>query len=204
MPRDGTQTRESLLDAAHNLTLRQGFSATSVDQVLATTGLTKGAFFHHFKSKADLAHALVLRYAEMENQFLADCVSRAERLSRDPKQQLLIMVGLAEELFENLDSPHPGCLFGSFCYQNDLLNENVMGVVSAAMLEWRQVLLQKLQSAAASYAPPADTDLEAVADMFMTVFEGAFVMSRVLDEADLVVRQLRNYRSYLELLFDVR
>jgi hypothetical protein len=37
--------------------------------------------------------------------------------------------------------------------------------------------------------------------MFMTVFEGAFVLSRVLGEADLIIRQLRNYRRHLELLF---
>jgi TetR/AcrR family transcriptional repressor of nem operon len=201
MPRDGTQTRESLLDAAHSLTLRQGFSATSIDQLLAHTGLTKGAFFHHFKNKAELAHALVLRYAEVENRFLADCVGRAEKLGRDSVSQLLLIVGLAAELFEDLDSPHPGCLFGSFCYQNELLDPEVMEVVSEAMLEWRRVLLLKLRQAATERPPPAGTDLEAVADMFLTVFEGAFVMSRVLDQPDLVVRQLRNYRDYLELLF---
>jgi TetR/AcrR family transcriptional repressor of nem operon len=201
MARDGTQTRNSILDAAHALTLRQGFSATSIDQILARTGLTKGAFFHHFHSKGDLARALVQRYADMESDLLNGFVARAERLSHEPLQQLLIIVGLSEELFADLETPHPGCLFGSFCYQNALLDADVMELVADSMRQWRVTLLAKLEAAAQSHPPPADTDLEAVADMFMTVFEGAFVLSRVLGEADLIIRQLRNYRRHLELLF---
>ena len=47
-------TRERLLRAAKGLVMSKGFAGTSIDDVLKATGLTKGAFFHHFRSKADL------------------------------------------------------------------------------------------------------------------------------------------------------
>ena len=59
MPKDGTQTREKILDTAQALIYQRGFTATTLDRVLDGAGLTKGAFFHHFKNKDDLALALV-------------------------------------------------------------------------------------------------------------------------------------------------
>ena len=61
MARDGTATRIRLLDAAQGLVLERGFAGTSVDDVLSEAASTKGAFFHHFSSKAELGRALVER-----------------------------------------------------------------------------------------------------------------------------------------------
>src|SRR5688572_12444414 len=59
MPRDGSATRERILDTAERLMTDQGYNATSLDQVVAESSSSKGAFFHHFRSKADLALQLV-------------------------------------------------------------------------------------------------------------------------------------------------
>src|ERR1044072_3618746 len=59
MPRDGHGTRERILQAAERLMSDQGYSATSVDQVIAEAGSSKGGFFHHFSSKTDLAVHIV-------------------------------------------------------------------------------------------------------------------------------------------------
>ena len=57
-------TRERLLAATKKLVMSKGFAGTSIDEVLKATGLTKGAFFHHFRSKADLADQLMRWYSE--------------------------------------------------------------------------------------------------------------------------------------------
>ena len=49
--------RIKLLDAAIKLVRQYGFSATSVDQLCTEASVTKGAFFHHFKSKDALGAA---------------------------------------------------------------------------------------------------------------------------------------------------
>ena len=66
VPRDGSATRERILDAAQRIVLERGFAATSVDAVLEEAPATKGAFFHHFPSKNDLGRALLKRYAAAE------------------------------------------------------------------------------------------------------------------------------------------
>jgi AcrR family transcriptional regulator len=52
-------TRRGLIAAARRLFGEQGFSATSVDEVVKAAGVTKGALYHHFRDKDDLFRAVV-------------------------------------------------------------------------------------------------------------------------------------------------
>lgn len=197
----GEQTRREILDAAEGLILERGFSGTSIDAVLERAGITKGAFFYHFESKAELARVLIHRYAESDLGHLRRNMARAERLARDPLQQLLVFVGLFLEVAEGLEEPYPGCLFASYCYESGQLEQETLRVVSETFLAWRRVLGAKLREAAALHPPRFETDLDSLADMMTVVFEGAFIMSRVLAEPKAFARQLRLFRNYLELLF---
>ena len=98
----GEETRTRILDAAQAMILDHGYAGVSVDQLISGVGLTKGAFFHHFKSKKDLARTLIKRYANDGVQLFEENLVRAKKLSDDPLQQFLIFIGLYEELFEGL------------------------------------------------------------------------------------------------------
>jgi AcrR family transcriptional regulator len=56
--------RDEILDRALELFASQGYEATSVNQIIASLGLSKGAFYHHFTAKQDLIEALATRYAD--------------------------------------------------------------------------------------------------------------------------------------------
>jgi TetR/AcrR family transcriptional repressor of nem operon len=193
-------TRERILDAAQALILNHGFAGTSIDMVLEQTSLTKGAFFYYFKSKSDLAHALIERYAQNDHRVMTESIARAERLSRDPLQQVLILVGLFSEMFEGLAEPYM-CLFASYVYENELMTDDIRAITANSMLAWRQALSAKLREAAAKYRPRLDVDADSLADLFNSVLEGAFVMSKTLNDPGLIAQQIRHYRNYLELLF---
>jgi TetR/AcrR family transcriptional repressor of nem operon len=201
--RSATTTREKLLDAAEAMVNRQGFSATSIDRIIEEVGLTKGSFFYHFKTKNDLARALIDRYAAGDQDLLRSSMDRAEKLSKDPLQQVLIFVGLILEVAEELDaSPYPGCLFATYCYESGLFDEETNRVIADAILNWRRVLGEKLRAAAEMHHPKIDVDLDSLADLLTVVFEGAFVMSRSVGGRSVFVDQIRLYRTYLELLFE--
>jgi TetR/AcrR family transcriptional repressor of nem operon len=202
MARDATATRARILDAAETLVLRRGFAGTAVDEIATDAGTTKGGFFHHFASKQELGRALVERYVAADMQLLEDLLVRAERLSSDPLQQLLLFVGLQEELAEGLeDRQAPGCLYASIVYERELVDEASRALIADAVLAWRTRTREKLDEVAARYPPRVSVDLDAVADQGLAVYEGAFVLSRALDEPGLLRRQLRLFRTSLELLF---
>jgi TetR/AcrR family transcriptional repressor of nem operon len=201
MPRDGTATRTRILDVAQELALEKGFAATSIDEVIAAAKTTKGGFFHHFASKQDLARALVERYVATDMELLDDLFARAERLSNDPLQQLLLFVGLQEEAADELASEDPGCLYASFCYEQALVDDATRGLIAGAVRAWRSRTRDKLDEVVERYPPRVPVDLDALADQGLAVYEGTFVLSRALGEPELLRPQLRHFRTYLELLF---
>jgi AcrR family transcriptional regulator len=63
---EGIETRERLLRAAVNLYSAKGFSGASVEDVVRRAGVTKGAFYHHFESKAHLIMAIHNGFVELQ------------------------------------------------------------------------------------------------------------------------------------------
>ncbi|WP_253859633.1 TetR/AcrR family transcriptional regulator [Prauserella alba] len=190
------------MNAAEALIFERGFAGAPIDAIIGRAEITKGTFFHHFASKQDLARSLIDRWALADAQQLENKMTRAERLARDPLQQLLLFVGFFVEQAEELVEPEPGCLFGAYCYQAGLFDERTMQVVEDAMRLWRDRLRAKLDEVYAARPPRLETDLDSLADGITVLFEGSFIVSRMLNEPDLVAGQLRHYRNYLELLFD--
>lgn len=56
---EAEQTRQDLLDAALTVFSQKGYTATRLEDVARTAGVTRGAIYHHFGSKADLYGALI-------------------------------------------------------------------------------------------------------------------------------------------------
>ncbi len=56
---DAGRTREAIVDAAASEFAHFGLSGARLDRIFATSGVTKGAFYFHFKSKQELADALL-------------------------------------------------------------------------------------------------------------------------------------------------
>src|SRR5262245_59750349 len=54
MPRDSAETRERIIEAAHRLFYRKGYSRVGVDEIAAEAGVTKRTLYYHFKSKDDV------------------------------------------------------------------------------------------------------------------------------------------------------
>lgn len=201
MPKDGSATRDNLLDAAQSLILERGFSGMSLDDIVKQVGITKGAFFYHFKSKNDLGKALIKRFAELDSRSYEESCARAEKLSRDPLQQLLIFIGLFEEMFEGLTEPYPGCLFASYIYELQQFDSATKKMIADSFTRWRTLLKEKIDAAVKQYPPRIAVDTASLADAFTVVLEGAFITAKAVDEPKVIAKQLHHFKNYIELLF---
>ena len=201
MPRDGSITRNKIMDVAQQMVLDVGLSGTSIERVIEAADVTKGTFFYHFNTKHDLAAALIERYADADEHHFFDAMEKAEQLSRDPFQQLLIFVGLFIEMTEQLEEPFPGCLYASYCYQSGAISDNVMSQIERMMHFWRERLVKKIEAVVVDHPPRIPIEYHQVADHLLTTFEGAFILAKVMKEPKLASEQLVQCRNYLELLF---
>lgn len=201
MPRDGSQTRLRLLDAAQELVVRNGFAATSVDQILELSGSSKGAFFHHFASKQALAQALVTRYVDADLEMLAAGLAVAD-LVEDPVEKVLAFVGHYEQWAESLVAADASCLYISVLTELDLLDEATSAQVARGIHGWRGALAKLLCDAYDEVGLNDGPDPDELADHLFATFEGAFLMCRSLGSADPMRAQLRIYRQLVTKLFE--
>lgn len=56
--RDAERTRHEILSVAFDEIYANGFRATSIEDIVAKAGVTKGAFFHYFPTKNDVGYAI--------------------------------------------------------------------------------------------------------------------------------------------------
>lgn len=111
--RNPQQTRAQILDVAFWEIFKRGFHAVSINDVLAKTDLTKGAFFHHFPTKEDLGYAIV---DETLTQMTLDRWIRPLEEYENPVE------GISANLKKVIDnSPEEGMSLG--CPLNNLIQE---------------------------------------------------------------------------------
>ena len=201
MASKGEDTRKRILDTAQAMILDHGFAGVSVDQLITSLGLTKGAFFHHFKSKRELARTLIQRYSDEGVQLFRDNLARARKLSDDPLQQLLVFIGLYEEIFDGLTEPFPGCLLASYVMEMQQFDDEMRDIINVEFYLSRTELTKLIEQIIEKYPPRAEVDAVSLADGFMSVFEGAFILEKSMEEAAITAQQLRHYKTYVELLF---
>ena len=201
MATKGEATKDRLLDIAERHILRNGFAATSIENLIKEAGITKGGFFYHFDGKNALAYALMQRYRERDALLFSDLFKRAEELTNDPLQQMLVFVKLLAEMMADLEGLHPGCLVASFTYESHQVNEEVRQITADSVRDWRRLFRQQLDKINAQYGASHDTSSDDLADMLSTIIEGGIVVSRALNDPSILVKQLLAYRSYIQLLY---
>lgn len=97
------QTRDKLLDSSRAIAKRQGFDSTGVDALMQSIGLSGGAFYSHFGSKAELFAALVERELEHSARMLGRADAEAAGAGQDAAAT---GVQLARSLKRYLSSAH--------------------------------------------------------------------------------------------------
>jgi TetR/AcrR family transcriptional repressor of nem operon len=196
-----SETRERVLEVAEDAVLAKGFAATSIEEIIVAVGITKSGFFYHFRDKADLAKALILRYLERDRVILDDIFRRGDELNDDPLHGFLVGLRLFAEMVADLPSAHPGCLAASFAYQDQLFNQEIRALNAEGLRAWRHRFRERLDLIAERYPPRIEVDFEALADMAGTLIEGGIVLGRALQDGSILPRQIILYRELIRSVF---
>lgn len=106
-PEHTARTRRRIVECARRLFNRHGFEQVTIDRIMAEAGLTRGAFYHHFRSKAQLYAEAVASYITC-NPFVTR-TAHARRPIDDPRRlaRMLINLYLSDEVLDDVDSHCP-------------------------------------------------------------------------------------------------
>ena len=201
MPRTATATRERILDVATDIALDRGFAAASLDEVLGQSGVTKGAFYHYFGSKADLGRAILDRYADGRPRDARPPVDAGRAtLARPAPAAARVRRAVREPRRARHRRPRAACTRPSSTSASSGV-DGAGDVIEASVKAWRERFRAKLDEVIERYPPRIDVDLDALSDLMFSTSEGAYIVARATRDPDLVRGQLLQVRAYLELLF---
>jgi TetR/AcrR family transcriptional repressor of nem operon len=200
----GETTRERILASSEALMLEHGFAGTSLNDILAATNLTKGAFFHHFEDKLALGRAVVERYARNDYALFEEWSVRADRLSDDPLERCLIFLKLFEEYLAARDEPMAGCVFAAFAYEAGNFGADTHSFIRERLALWGKLYEQKFAALIKARKPALPVTARELAEFMVTLIEGGLVMGKAMADARLLIRQSAQTRNYLQLLFAPR
>jgi TetR/AcrR family transcriptional regulator, transcriptional repressor for nem operon len=191
-------SKTKLLDAALHVIRAKGYAATTIDDICNKAGVTKGSFFHHFKSKDELAVAAASYWGTMTGGFFA---AAPYHKLKDPLERLLSYVDFRGEILQG-DLPDYTCLLGTLVQETYATHPDIRAACDQGMSSHIAELTRDVEAAKALYAPKAEWSAESVGYFIQAVLQGGFIFAKAKQNPDVVRESLAHLRRYLEALFN--
>ncbi len=195
-----SSSRDRLLDAAVAVIRAQGLHATTVDDLCAAAGVSKGAFFHHFASKDELAIAAADHWSVTTGGLFADAPYHE---ADDPIDRVLGYIDFRGSLIGEAIEQYT-CLVGTMVQEAYATNPALRDACGASILGHAATLeldIAEALMAAGTEVADVATEAASLARHTQVVLQGAFVVSKAANDPTVARESVRHLRRYFEFLF---
>jgi TetR/AcrR family transcriptional repressor of nem operon len=189
--------RNKLIEAAFSIIRQKGYAATSVDELCARAGVTKGAFFHHFPSKDSLAVAAVNQWSEMS---IALFTAAPYHHFDDPLDRILGYLEFRKAMLRGEVADFT-CLAGTMVQEVYGTHPDIRHACDASISGQAATLESDIADAIKRYHIRAAWTAESLALHTHAVLQGAFVLAKARGRAAVAEASIDHLRRYVELLF---
>lgn len=198
LPTDKSSAKTKLLDAALTVIRAQGYAATTVDELCAAAGVTKGAFFHHFKSKEQLGVAAADYWSETTGGFFDEAPYNQ---LPDPLDRVLAYIDFRKALLEG-PLPEITCLVGTMVQETYDSSPAIRDACERCMSVHCAKVETDIAEAIATYGIEAPWTADSLALYTQAVVQGALILAKARNDTRVASDSFDHLRRYVELLFN--
>ncbi len=189
--------RQKLLDAALSLIREKGYSSTSVDELCAQADVTKGAFFHHFKSKDALGVAAAHHWSVITGAFFETAPYHRHS---DPLERVLGYLDFRKAILKG-EIAEFTCLVGTMVQEIYDTNPDIRAACEASISAHAAKIEADIAEAMKRYRIRAPWSAESLALHTQAVLQGAFILAKAKGGPKIAAASIDHLRRYIELLF---
>lgn len=192
--------RTRLLEAARDVIRAKGYAATSVDDLCQAAAVTKGSFFHHFKSKEELGVAAAEFWADTTSAFFA---AAPYHEPDDPLERVLAYVAFRKSIIAG-DIADFTCLVGTMAEEVHATSPAIRDACAASIFGHAATLEADIAAAMQQHGIAGGITAESLARHTQTVIQGAFVLAKAGNDPELARESLDHLDRYIRLVFGLK
>ncbi len=197
MPEPRHESKTRFLDAALHVLRSKGYTATRIEDICETAGLTKGSFFHHFDTKEALALAAAEYWGVTTSGLFA---SAPYRSVPDPLARLLAYVDFRKAILQG-ELPQFTCLVGTMVQEVYDTHPAIREACDRSISEHAATLESDIAECMQQYSVKGDWTARSLALYTQAVIQGAFILAKAKGGPAVAADCIDHLRRYLELLF---
>ncbi len=192
--RNPERTRECLLQAAFREVYRSGFQSAGLDTILASTGVTKGALYHHFKSKE------VLGYAVVEEIIAPNLRAKWLHPLQRGKDPIDALIGIVQSESIRPEDVRGGCPLNNLAQEMSPLDEGFRKRLARVFQAWQEGIASALREGQIQGRVRRDVEPAETAGFLIATLEGYVSLAKNAQDAKVLKAGIRNIVAWLESL----